>query len=417
VGPAAVSWSGIMARSGVTSSILLIGLSIAFGLLVVEGLLKWQPQFQAPTPVARLVSCTGLANRMREHEIFGWTEVPNHAYFEQQSEADGWAVHIYNSLGFRDLFDSGIENAIVLGDSFTRGTLVNNDDTFPHLLDLWNPTLAFHNFGTAGFGTANSLDVYEFMSPKLDHELVILAYFMGNDLEENREHHSKQGSKLTEESPHTPAGSAWYETLKGVNDGLRRVRVYNLMYHALRLAFGRPSLSHEQIEEGAKVTGTLISALAKAVQANGADLLIVTLPSWNQIKNYGDLEEAIEQRTVLQRIAEGLDNVYVVDLSDPIARAGPERVYGITDKHFSRYGYYLTAKLIHDWINFEWPAAPQPAQQAPPFQPASAPVEPDCALMPQYREAFIQPAASRPEATADLRIGGRRAPTRSGAPE
>ena len=37
---------------------------------------------------------------MRAHEIFGWTEVPNHTYFEQQTEADGWAVHIYNLRGF-----------------------------------------------------------------------------------------------------------------------------------------------------------------------------------------------------------------------------------------------------------------------------------------------------------------------------
>jgi hypothetical protein len=152
------------------------------------------------------------------------------------------------------------------------------------------------------------------------------------------------------------------------------------------------------------------------VQANGADLLIVALPSWNQIKNYRDVEEAIKQRAMLQRIAEEWDNVYLVDLSDPIARAGPERVYGINDKHFSRYGYYLTAKLIHDWINFEWPAAPRPARQAPPFQPASDPVKPDCALMPQYREAFINPAAARWEATAALGTVGRRGPTRSGAP-
>jgi hypothetical protein len=198
---------------------------------------------------------------------------------------------------------------------------------------VWSPTLAFHNFGTAGFGTANSLAVYEFMSSKIDHELVILAYFMGNDLDENREHHSKHASKSKEESRDKPSGRFWYETLKGVNDDLRRVRVYNLMYHALRSAFGRPNLSHEQIEEGAKATSTLISALTKAVQANGADLLIVALPSWNQINNYGDVEEAIKQRTVLQRIAEEWDNVYLADLSDPIARAGPERVYGINDKH------------------------------------------------------------------------------------
>ena len=129
------------------------------------------------------------------------------------------------------------------------------------------------------------------------------------------------------------------------------------------------------------------------MQSNGADLLIVAIPSWNQIKNYGDVEDAIRQRAVLQGIGKEWDNVYVADLSDAIARAGPERVYGIHDKHFSHYGHYLAAKFIHDWVNLEWPEAPRPARQAPPFQPPGTAVEPDCAVMPQYREAFVHPAA------------------------
>jgi hypothetical protein len=397
-----------MARNGLSKSILLVVLSTAFSLLVIEGFLKWQPQFQAPSPLERVVSCDEPASRMREHEIFGWTEAPNHSYFEQQTEADGWAAHIYNPMGFRDLFDSGTDNVIVLGDSFARGTLVNNDQTFPHLLDLWNPTLAFHNFGTGGFGTANSLAVYEFMSSQIEYELVILAYFMGNDLEENLRQHSKQAGQ-SDESPNKARNRSSYEALKAFNDAMRRIRVYNLIYYAVRSAFGRPSLSHEQIEEGARLTGALMSELAEAAQANGADLLIVAIPSWNQIKNYGDVEEAIRQRAVLQEIGEEWDNVDVADLSDAIARAGPERVYGVHDKHFSRYGHYLAAKFIHDWVNFEWPEAPRPARPAPPLQPPGTTVEPDCALMPQYREAFIHPAVSPHAAPTGVRAVGRAA--------
>ena len=154
------------------------------------------------------------------------------------------------------------------------------------------PGLAFHDFGTGGFGTDNSLAVYEFMSSKIDPKLVILAYFMGNDLEENLQHHSKQAGLSKDELPNKPREQLLgIEALRAVNDAVRRIRVYNLMYYALRSAFGQPSLSHEQIEEGARITGALISALAKAVQANGADLLIVAIPSWNQIKNYRGVEE------------------------------------------------------------------------------------------------------------------------------
>jgi hypothetical protein len=358
-----------MVRREATRGMLLVVLSTTIGLLAVEAFLKWQPQFQAPAQYERFVFCGASTGRVREHELFGWTEAPDNTYFEQQSEADGWAAHIYNSDGFRDLYNSGNQNVIVLGDSFTRGTLVNNDETFPYLLDLWNADLAFHDFGTGGFGTANSLAVYNSMASGIDHNLVILAYYMGNDLTDNFRHHLKQANNSEGGTPNKRSGSPWYEALKAVNYGLSQIRVYNLLFHAVRSPSARPGLSHEQIEEGARATSALVLALAKAAQANGADLLIVALPSWNQIKNYRDVKKAIRQRAVLQRIADNLDNVHMIDLSDAIARAGPERVYGIQDKHFSRYGYYLTAKVIHDWINFEWPGAPRPARQAPPFRP------------------------------------------------
>jgi hypothetical protein len=374
-----------------TRGILLVVLSATMSLLAVEAFLKWQPQLQAPAQYERLVFCGVSTGRVREHELFGWTEAPGNAYFEQQSEADGWAVHIYNSAGFRDLFNSGTENVIVLGDSFTRGTLVNNDETFPYLLDLWNAGVAFHDFGTGGFGTANSLSVYKTMASGIDHKLVILAYYMGNDLSDNIRHYSRQANNSGDGVPNKRSGSSWYEALKALNYGLSGIRVYNLLFHAIRSPSARPALSQEQIEEGAKATSALVSALAESVQASGAELLIVALPSWNQIKNYRDVKKAARQREVLRGIADDRDNVHMIDLSDAIARAGPERVYGIQDKHFSRYGYYLTAKVIHDWINLEWRGGARSPRQAPPFRPHRIPVEPDCALIEEYRKAFMHP--------------------------
>jgi hypothetical protein len=387
-----------MVKPEAARGMLLVVLSTMMSLLALEAFLKWRPQFQAPAQYERVVFCGASASRVREHDLFGWTEVPDNAYFEQQSEADGWAVHAYNSAGFRDLYDSGNENVIVLGDSFTRGTLVNNDETFPYLLDLWNPGLAFHDFGTGGYGTANSLVVYEAKASRLDHELVILAYYMGNDLNDNIRHHAKAAGAPENGATSKRPGSPWYEALKDLNRGLSHVRVYNLLFHAVRSPSARPGLSREQIEEGALATGALVSALAEAVRANDADLLIVALPSWNQIQNYSGVGKAARQRALLQGIADDWDNVHMLDLSDAIARAGPERVYGIRDKHFSRYGYYLAAKVIHDWINAEWHGAPRPARQAPPFSPHRPPVEPDCRLIEGYRAAFMHPERSRREA-------------------
>jgi hypothetical protein len=89
-----------MVRREATRGILLVVMSTTISLLAVEAFLKWRPQFQAPAQYERFVFCGASTSRVREHQLFGWTEAPNNAYFEQQSEADGWATHIYNPTDF-----------------------------------------------------------------------------------------------------------------------------------------------------------------------------------------------------------------------------------------------------------------------------------------------------------------------------
>jgi hypothetical protein len=382
-------------------NLLLVALSVAFGVIVIEGFLMWRPEFQAMVPFSNLVYCAGPPRLAQSHELFGWTAVPDSAYFEQTSEADGWAVHIYNAEGFRDLFDSGDQHVIVLGDSFAQGADANNDESFPHLLDLWNPDLAFHNFGTGGYGTKSALSVYEVMSSKIPHQLVILAYFLGNDLRDNLQSHDRgEGAS----SPESGDSRTWFETLKEINSTIRQgVRTYNLLYSSVRPAFGGFDLPVHRVDKGIQVTNDLMVALVNRAQSSGSELLIVALPSWNQVNNYGDPEEATGQRAMLAKIAAQSDHVHLIDMWDRIARSDIDRVYGIKDKHFSRYGYYLTAKAIHDWINHEWQQGPRPGRQAPAFAPPRAPVVPDCALMPEYREAFAKPAAGPAARTTEHR--------------
>jgi hypothetical protein len=382
-----------MARRQAMKNLLLVALSVVFSVAAIEGFLKWRPEFQALVPFSELVYCAGPPQLAQAHDLFGWTAVPESAYFELTSEADGWAAHIYNADGFRDLFDSGDQHVIVLGDSFAQGADANNDESFPHLLDLWNPDVAFHNFGTGGYGTSNSLSVYEAVSSKIPHKLVVLAYFLGNDLRDNLKSRDRGAGAS---SPEKGDGRSWHESLKEINSTIRQhVRTYNLLYSSVRPAFGGFDLPHDRVEEGLKITNDLMVSLVEQVKGHGSELLIVALPSWNQINNYGDPEEAARQRALLAKIAGERDHVHLIDMWDIIVGSDVERIYGLKDKHFSRYGYYLTAKVVHDWIKHEWPRRQQAARQAPPFQPPSAAVVPDCTLIPAYRDAFRQPQRAR----------------------
>jgi hypothetical protein len=94
-------------------------------------------------------------------------EIPGSVYFEHPGEH--WSIHLNHDRGFRDVFDSGAEHAIILGDSFTRGTSVHDHQTIPYLLDLWTPEIAFHSFAIGGSGTVDAYRAYGAVGDDWDH--------------------------------------------------------------------------------------------------------------------------------------------------------------------------------------------------------------------------------------------------------
>jgi hypothetical protein len=131
-----------------------------------------------------------------------------------------------------------------------------------------------------------------------------------------------------------------------------------------------------------------LTRLAERTRDEDSDLLLVALPSWNQMRGLRRPEEVNEQRGLLREVADRWDHVYLIDMTDIIARTDVEKVYGLKDKHFSRYGYYLTAETIYDWITFDWPRGVPASIPAPPYRPPRVSIEPACALMPALRDAF-----------------------------
>ena len=162
--------------------LLAIG-SVMAALIVFELLLGASPDLRADNASPKFVFCRGDRERYQQHAVFRKAEIPGSVYFEHNGE--GWSIHLNNERGFRDIFDSGDRHAIILGDSFTRGTSVNDHQTIPYLLDLWDADVAFHSFATGGSGTADALRAYQAIGKDWEHRLVILNYFPGNDLRNN----------------------------------------------------------------------------------------------------------------------------------------------------------------------------------------------------------------------------------------
>ncbi|MEZ5932835.1 MAG: hypothetical protein R3F54_12905 [Alphaproteobacteria bacterium] len=373
---------------------ILLGCTTLFGLALVEVFLYLAPDYQAGEPIARVVFCTEPAHEREPSARFGEIATPASVYYRSESEADGWYLRAYNGDGFRDLLDTGGENVIVIGDSYIEGELVNNDRTIGYLLDSWNPDLAFHEFALGGWGTVDEGRAYHAVGGEIPHKLVILGYYVGNDLADNL--HAKEQPKLDHAADEE--GSLLFR----LHVLLRAYsRAYTFFYVNGRLMalewMGKDSLEDQYVpadavEAGAAVTRQELQAIADEATSNGAELLIVTIPSWNEfIGIEGEQRLAAKQRETIDAVAAGGGRVHILDLKPVIEAGGYEHLYGRIDKHLTAEGYYLAAKAINQWVNGVWRHRPT---DTPAMVDDKAPVRPDCAASRNLLKAFSQPAAS-----------------------
>jgi SGNH hydrolase-like domain, acetyltransferase AlgX len=151
-------------------------------------------------------------------------------------------------------------------------------------------------------------------------------------------------------------------------------------------------LPPDKLAAAAEITRGLLLSLARAAANHDADLLIVIIPSWNEIQGLGAEDRPDMQRALIREVAAELDNVYVLDLTAEIKALGTRRLYGEVDKHFNAFGAYTAAKSIYAWIERDWPRGPGTAREPPAFDDDPwGMTRPDCELVDGYRDRLLNP--------------------------
>jgi hypothetical protein len=232
---------------------------------------------------------------------------------------------------------------------------------------------------------------------------VILNYFLGNDLRNNLGGDvALKGDDADQvELGEVQIASAPKRLLIKYHRFLRaHSHLYNLAYTSTKiLVSGRKGeqLPPDQLALGAEITKGLLLSLGREAARNDADLLVVIIPSWNEIMEVGAEDDPAMQRQIINQVAGELDNVFVLDLADQVRALGARKAYGQVDKHFSPLGNYMAAKATHEWISRDWPKGPRTEATAPPFEDDDWGVtRPDCDLVDAYRERLLHsPAATQ----------------------
>jgi len=224
-----------------------------------------------------------------------------------------------NSAGYRDrersyVPDGATPRVVVLGDSFTEALQVSLPETFTQRLEgaLGAEVL---NLGVSGYSTDNELRLFRLRAASYAPDVVLLVFFVGNDVLEN-------GAMLYLKNPHGLPPKPWLETA-GASPALSRClaahraaarvadRTPSALWASSRIVrFGLatgvdwalgglcenatgppldPGVSEllgvygppatPAWEEGWRTTGALLLELRDAVQSTGATLAVALAPA------------------------------------------------------------------------------------------------------------------------------------------
>ena len=252
---------------------------------------------------------------------------------------------------------------LALGDSFTFGVGAGQEETWPaRLSEILGAEVL--NAGAPGFGVPDAVAWYEAHGRQLDPDVVVLAVFLANDLQDA--------------SPDQPKVAVVDGQLvvPGETGGLRRWLYYHshlfrllkssVLEGGLRTALGlrEPWAVRELRSEFAMYSPNLPEELRRgaelteqaAARLEGKKVLVVLVPSlpqvdparWNAVLAQLGLDPAqhdpLRPNRLFREIFER-HGIPVLDLTDTFRKAGPSLYYPI-DQHLTPEGYELMAKTV-----------------------------------------------------------------------
>jgi hypothetical protein len=272
------------------------------------------------------------------HPILGWTLEPGSEYTTYVPEA----VRVtYNSEGWRDIEPQSRMNAdvrvAVLGDSFVEAYSVAYEEAFSsrfgELAKADGRDIEVFNFGVGGYGTLQEYLVYKQIAPSYRPHLVLLGFYLGNDVRNNDarlESVINAGQGKVESRPFLNPTSSGEWSVSAIDiEGARRrferervrrerwplrdarksvlLRVIGRTFRRLQdlrpfdgIADNR-STGHfigadisrfgmhfcqetEQMTSAWKLTSTLLTRLRDDIHANGARLVVFTVPAVEEVE-------------------------------------------------------------------------------------------------------------------------------------
>lgn len=380
-------------------SLVLLGTILALGALEVGARFLPSP-FKGPEN--GIESCAGP---------LGWRGRP---LYETVSATEDYVHNLkLNSLGMHDgehtqAKPEGTFRILMLGDSFVQASQVREAETahqvLEDLLNAQNPGQTFEviSAGVGGWGTGQQLLYYRNEGRAYRPDLVILMFFMGNDVKDNlpgrgitvegrncyMSYFVLQNGHLDPDpwayAPGVKAstGQTFFgqkSLLKGLNWLHQRSWLYTQLEPLVVQEQEPVSIidfythNNPTFDYAFELTTALIQQLQKEVQQDGAEFRVVLISPLDLVDfaRMGPAErEVLYRRFPALKAAETTDpNVTLTEIfteaGSPTLALLPaflhhmeetgETLYFAADKHWTSEGNHLAGETIYDWLAEEYP--------------------------------------------------------------
>jgi hypothetical protein len=370
--------------------------ALCFGLLVSLAAVEIVLRLLGPyLPIVN--SLTSIATFQTYHPVYGFFHRPGASGWIETPEFTSYVSFNANGLRDREMpvaKPPGTYRVLLLGDSFVEGAQVPAEDTVSRqLMNLLQGRLPGRsvdtvNAGNAGFGTAQELLYLEHDGAAYQSDLVMLVYFIDNDLPDNGYRVARDRKLDTTRRPFfVPDGHGGIELRPGlappedrfaaVRPWLRRLVSYNLienfmLWHEAReqeqaqIGKNRPTYLVDPPEiwnEAWWVTEQLLGRVRDTARSQGAELVVVAAPAYYQVNAdawralvAGDTREEnrYEQDAPNRRLA-GIaerQGLRLLDLLPSVRQAqqGGARLYYPADGHWTSDGHRFAASQIAEYL-------------------------------------------------------------------
>lgn len=321
---------------------------------------------------------------LESHPEFGRRNRPG-AGWKRTNEFTSWIE--VNSKGLRGseveyAKPAGERRLLVLGDSFTFAEQVNQHETFTQRLeDRLNARggagrFRVLNAGSNGWSTANELVFLAEEGMKFSPDLVVVAFYAGNDVSDN--YRRVATVRDAERADLALRGVDAFEGPRGI---LRRSMLYTVVETGVlaKLPWWQPAgdsdasvrrlpRTPDEVEEAWEISAGLLNRTRLVAESRGAKMMAMVIPSASEVaarqRSRDDDDQPQENPDpaaapsivdVHARLGEigGRLDLAMLDLLPALQRQAlrsRQRLYYRQNAHFTAAGHELAAKELYDFL-------------------------------------------------------------------